>query len=131
MTLTYAERLILLNQYRILAKLEPDVAEHRHAMEELESGLHETEEHACPKLPEPLSAEESDFAWEVMSFYEDRDLPFYGFQSARLNSCVRYWCGTISKDGKPLTNEEYRAMLSSDAVTSTTSGEQVSLSQHL
>jgi hypothetical protein len=110
MKLTDAERLILLNQYRILSALQPDVVGHRHAMEELEGGFYNRTGNALPLLEDPIPAERIDFACDVIEMYERESKPFYGFQDQGLTAFARYW-GQVSGDGEPLSDNEYGEML--------------------
>jgi uncharacterized protein YfbU (UPF0304 family) len=121
MTLTDAERLILINQYKILQALLPkdyeeDYLRYGNALEELQLGIHEGELNFNiePRLGDAVPRERVHFAIEVCEMFEERKLPFYGFRDERLNKVSKYW-GTPIKKGTPPSDDEYRAMLAKEA----------------
>jgi hypothetical protein len=116
MELTPAERLILINQYKILSELLPktedardELLTYRSLIEELELGIHEGEIN-FPNLQEPTCGERVNFALQVCDMIENRKIPFYGFRDERLNAVAKYWETPIEK-GTPPSDNEYRAML--------------------
>ena len=118
MKLTDAERLILINQYKILGLLEStgkyDESRYKWIIEELEGGFHENgrydEYH--PDLKPSIPRERLDFADNVMDLFEDNtDRPFYGFVDPDLNRYVKS-CDVVDiAKGTPPSDDEYRAML--------------------
>lgn len=118
MKLTDAERLILINQYKILELLQPthedDEPWNKWMIEELEGGFHDNGryDHYHPGLKPSISQKRLDFADNVMDLYEDTpDRRFYGFEDPELNRYAE-WCHVVRlRKGTPPTDAEYRAML--------------------
>ncbi len=70
MNLTHTERLILLNQYEILKKLDPESAEYYNEVTEiLENGYSSYYEYLFKRLSPDMHKSECDFVVEVLSMY--------------------------------------------------------------
>lgn len=118
------ERLILLNQYEILSRLEPDNEKHQHCIEILSNGYEVLYSEVTDVLSEPLSASMGEFVIDVLQMYrsitfsydrlEDkggitlRNVAFKGFdgnEEGKLYTFARFYLEDFNRFAELLENE--------------------------
>jgi uncharacterized protein YfbU (UPF0304 family) len=108
MKLTDAERLILLNQHDILAKLYPrDRSYHESVARMLREGFHAD---WGGRLSEVIPEERLDFAMLAYEACVMLNVPFTGFTDKRLNDYASFGDCEF-EEGDSRSDEEYRSLI--------------------
>ncbi len=109
MALSKTERLILMNQYRLLAILEPDQAESHEAVRDaLESGYVAAYEQLFDYISDDLTKEECHFVVDALTVYEalqraksdDDSVAFPGFDGNNEAQHLGYLRYVVKKEGR-------------------------------